>query len=108
MAPVSLQSRKAMLERHGYRFELQICQMGMWVLAERPAPSLGSPQQPFALLPFSVEWLKSFRSLLMNPRPPPPHSRGYFNQKPVQAKLAIIQQNNEFYPDSFIPFLKCW
>lgn len=40
------------------------------------------------------------------PETPPPtlYSHGYFNQKPVQAKLAIIQQNNEFYPDSFISF----
>lgn len=34
------------------------------------------------------------------------HTATITKKKPVQAKLAIIQQKDEFYPDSFIFFFK--
>lgn len=63
-------------------------------------------QQPFYLLPLSIESLGFFRLFLKlrNTRVPSV-LQCYFDQKPVQTILAIIQQKDYFYPDSFISFV---
>lgn len=72
----------------------------------RQAPSHDAPQQPFVLLPFSIESFNFFRWLPDKAEALLCIHTATITKKPVQAKLAIIQQKDEFYPDSFIFFFK--
>lgn len=63
-----------------------------------------NPSAAFCSFTFQHRVFQVFQTAPDKPRDSPLYSRRYYNQKPVQAKLAIIQQTDEFYPDSFIFF----
>ena len=79
---------------------LSKCECGYWC----------NVKPPHLIYPSAAFLSSTFWVIQVAPRSdqlkcPPLYSTRYFDQKPVQTILAIIQQKDYFYPDSFISFV---